>query len=362
VVTGLIPYNLAISKTGSFSGIRYSFESGVNISGISVSIPINYIIDLESTGNARFIYNVNYQNNGENFITSSTTLNYLDSGIQPTPFYVFKNCNQLLGLKLEDYTYDTDYIYKFGMEGVSYIGNVNSEDLSELYVFPSSHNKTNINNLVLVDRTSNTYILDDNYELNQLNLYENGVGLLGSGYNITGSIYNSGIEILEDFIVDGSSVLPKKIPDLSDVVILDLINGNRFSFEVPSAYSFAASGYIPNFNVSTNNLYLNGVKLLSGVDYITSGSNVLFGNSITGISGKIFNLPNDSDSYLRYTGNFSNKFTNKFARGTSSLYINGIRQVLDLDYMEIANASLLVGERTLTEGSIILNNSTGFWE
>lgn len=359
--TMYLPYEISINRTGTFTGMSLYYSSGVNLVNQNINTGISYTINFGNTENSTFTYTAIYNNQGSNFITVNNTLKYFDTGIQSSPFYVYKNCNQLMGLVLSDYTYDTGYIFEFGMEGVSYIGEANSLDFSELNVFPLSHNKNNININILTDKTTNSYILPDIFSLNDVNLYENGVALLGENYSITGNIYNSAIQINGDYGISGNYALPANIPDTTDIITLDNITNTRINYIVPQNY--VSGNLINNTGYINSDFYLNGVQLNSGVDYTNSGNYLIINSSLTGISGNLFSLPNDSEVYNIYTGNFSHLETPKFARNTSILSANGVRQIINKDYLETAKVSLLEGNITqIINNNVVFNNDSLFWE
>ena len=123
------------------------------------------------------------------------TLNYSGANIQPDPFTIYKTCYQTFGYQLDNYTYDTNYIYNFGMDGVHYLQEINQDDLSELYIFPQSHNKTNLDIKSAFDRSTNEFFVYNPYTNNNLNIFLNGVGLFPGGFQMTGDINNQGIKL-----------------------------------------------------------------------------------------------------------------------------------------------------------------------
>jgi hypothetical protein len=362
VSTKIIPYDITGSKSVYMSGIDTTITSGVDIIQVGVNIPVSCNVELLTGQSANFIHTVHYTNPGNNFLTVNHTVYYDSEAIQPTPFYIFKNCNQFLGLKLEDYTYDSGYIYSFGMDGVAYIGLENSTDYSSLFITPNTHNKTNINKVGFVDRTRGYYFLDNFYNLNLVNLYENGAALLGSGYTYSGSQ----IIISGDYGLNGTYAILQDNPQGDAEAIYDIISGSRHYFRIPEDYlSISGDFYLPSLEPFNQNIYLNGVKLETGINYfgerVGNADLIKIDNSLSSATGKVFTFPVETG--LQYTGYFNSRLTNKFPRGTSMLWSNGIRQRLDDEYLEIAKMSLLTGSRTFNENNnLIFNNNIDFWE
>lgn len=369
VSTQIIGYDVPLTRDMFFSGSTTGTVTGISIIPVYINIPVNYTVSLLSGQQADFIHTVYYNNQGSNFITANHTLYYHNTGVQPAPFYIYKNCSQYMGLKLEDYTFNSGYIFTFGMDGVAYTGNITNSDFSVLTTFPYSNDKTNINKVGRIDRSKGYYLLDKSYALQDINLYENGIALYGSGFGISGDIYNQQVFLSGDFALTGSYVIPPDNPADTDYIVYDNIYNYRDYFSVPHGYdSIGIDKYLPFIDFTKRDLYLNGVKLSSGIDYFT---NLVEGKlltrmngNITDISGEIFSLPFDTDLQLHYTGNFNSFLTNKFAKGTSMLWANGVRQTLNGDYIEIGSNSLLTGQRSFIGSSIlpIFDNDFNFWE
>ena len=367
VSTVTIPYDLALTKTVLTSGVITHPDSGVTILTIPIDLPVNYSVMLNSGQEASFTHRVDYENKGSNYLTVNHTVFYNSQAIQPDPFYIYKFCNQQMGLKLEDFSYNTGYIKEFGMDGFAYIGEENQSDFSDLIIFTNSHNKFNVNKNADVDRIYSSYFLDDIYKLNEVNLFENGVGLFGSGFSHSGQ-YNEFLKLSGDFALSGSNAIPFNQPDEDEDIVYDIISGSRDFYRLPQSYkSISGNLYIDKFDTFTKDLYLNGVKLSSGIDYFRETANgmdlVRINGETASIGGRMFTLPLGVEPKIRYTGYFNGTKTERFARDTSMLWSNGVRRKLNEDYIEVSQYSLLTGDRVKKEDSfVIFDNNTEFWE
>lgn len=247
---------------------------------------------------------------------------------------------------------NSGYSQSFGMDAVSYLKNIDNNDLTEIFYFPNATNKTNINNSLLFDRILNKYLLSSPLTTDNINLYLNSVAQFGSGYSLSGDYYNPYIFLYGMYGISGIYLSGNNYDGL-DTNIVDYISGAR-------QYSTGISGILLN----NNSLFLDGVKLMSGVDFIISGGNIVLENSlinsITG--GQFFTFPNDSQSsYI--SGIFSNISLSKFARDTIILYQNGLRANLNNDYIEISKFSPLNNSSNfINQLNSIYFNSNDFLE
>lgn len=255
---------------------------------------------------------------------------------------------------------NSGYSISFGMDGVSYLQNINAGDLSELYYYPNSTNKTNINQELSFDRILNKFILPQIYDTKQINFYINSVAQFGSGYNISGDFYGSTV-VISGMYFNSGSYLSGNYNGM-DTNIIDIVSGVR---------SFCTGKYTPagpvailnNFFVPNNSMvFYEGVKMASGTQYVIS-SNILFLKSLylTGIvPARMWTFPSDSESYF-YSGIFNNFTTGKFARGTSQLYLNGLRENINDSYLEISKFSLLNNSGNYIDNLNIIYNNENDW-
>jgi hypothetical protein len=236
---------------------------------------------------------------------------------------------------------NSGYSISHGFNAVSYLKEINATDISELYYFPRSTNKININNELSFDFTLNKFILPSQYNINQINFYINSVGQFGSGYNVTGDFYNLTIDKSGMYFVSGNYLSGDY--QGNDTNIIDIISGNRVfntGFWVLNNNTGISGMGLPNSLV-----FLGGQKLKSGLDYRISGTDLILNNSYwydTIDSGRYWSAPIDTESSFT-SGVWNNLDLNSgyFARGTTQLWMNGVRENLNDDYIEISHLSLL---------------------
>lgn len=329
-----------------------------------IHIDVGYQLALGTGELAYYVHEIDYQNNGDNLITANHTLYYSGLSVQPDPFTVLKNSYQIFGYRLESFTYDTGYIFGFGMDGVRYLYDLDDEGINELYIFETGNNKTNLNLRGVFDRSSQEFFVRSPYSNSSVNIYLNGVGQYGGGFKVINYAPYT-LQLDADYTMSGNYPFMDRFAEETDELLYDAISSNRKYKYVPSGYRLdSGTGFLDNFEVSQYGLYLNGVKLLSGLDYTTSGDTVrIIDTGINDVSGRMFILPLDKDNKTRYTGDFEYLETPAFAKNTSMLWLNGIRQDLGIQYIETSKVSLLTGSKTHISGYPLIFNSTSlFWQ
>lgn len=226
----------------------------------------------------------------------------------------------------------TGYVSSFGMEKLQIFPTIDGGDVVKLSVDRSLFNNIyNKNGL----RSFSAYQLQRFYESGELNLFYNGLAQWRTGWSTSG-----------DYLyINGS--------EASDLAHFDVKSGDFRLFDV--------TGSLTTFNLtySGQQIYLNGLNLISGYDFTVSGSFSLL-NRNTGFNGYLFEYPIVLPSE---TGNFNLKITTPFSRNTSNLYINGLRQKNKNDYLEGAFVDLLSGNFYNYSGiENIYDNNDNYWE
>lgn len=257
------------------------------------------------------------------------------------------------GLIDNGYFTDTGYCAGFGMNGVSYIRSI-MNDYQELYT--SSQIGITGLNLTANFNLDGNFKLDTNYTNNQLNIYVNGICDLGSGTITSGNGFINTLFLLGDYFVSGQSVNSTGAYKSTDRVSYDSISGitELYLINNSGAQSFATT------NVNNRLVFLNGQKLVSGLDYIYTSTNL----NILGIvaTGRVTTEPAQSGTNY-FSGKFATFQTGKFMRDTAELWMNGQKQILGLDYIEISNIDLLSGSGLFNNiQNSIYNTNTQFLE
>lgn len=256
---------------------------------------------------------------------------YINSGSRSVAVYS-QNQISITGDQIVLLELLTGYASSFGMEKVQLFSIVDSSDLMKLSVdrtlFNDIYNKNGLRNY-------SAYQITPVYESGEINLFYNGLAQWHSGWSTSGNyIY-----------LDGS--------ESPDNAYFDVKSGDSRVFTV--------TGGLLTFPIvyTGQEIYLNGLNLISGYDFNTSGTlSLTFRN--TGFNGYLFEYPIVLSGQ---TGNFSVRQLAPFSRNTSNLYFNGLRQKNKADYIEGANIDLLSGNFYNYSGvQNIYDNNGDFWE
>jgi len=131
-----------------------------------------------------------------------------------------------------------------------------------------------------------------------------------------------------------------------------------------------ASGFVDreNFTISnpyTGDVYLNGYKLISGLDYTESSSQIsLVSSTIQDskyVTGNILILPRISENYNRITGNISQFVNTQLGLIEEQVWVDGER-IGETDYFKVSNAGLLKYDQFITGfDTNIYNNTNNFF-
>lgn len=179
------------------------------------------------------------------------------------------------------------------------------------------------------------FLMVDAYPSGLIDVFYNGIAQAGSGWALTGSY----------LFVSGAQV--------SDAITLDLKSGSKMSYVVGTGMTFT-------FPFSGQEIYLNGVNLVSGYDYTVAGTTLALDARNSGVGGTIFEYPIVLPST---TGRFTVQTITPYWRNTSNIYLNGVRQQKYALYIEGGVFDLLSGQAFDYSGvAIIYDNTDLFWE
>lgn len=337
----LLPYQ----RLGIFSGIfcdisqpAQNVTSGITniITGYSTGI---VPIFSGTTGQASEFFT--YLTGACNSVTAQYVVNNLTGFV-----YDFQNVplvqqivNYFTGITGGGALENSGYSKSFGMDGISYLKDVNSGDLSEFFYFPTT-NKFNINNDLVFDRILNKFILPTTVTTDQINFYIDSVAQLGSGYSAGGTYYNPTVNISGMYFISGNYISGSY--DGNDTNIVDFISGGRAN-STGNFWIINQTTGISGLALNNSSVFLNGIKLISGIDFLNSGNNFILQNNLFyGITGgQYWTFPHDSDSKFS-SGIYNNFiFNQQSARGTTINYLNGTREFIGEDFIEISKFSPL---------------------
>jgi len=329
--------------------VQAQLLSGLWATPTGVEYPINYVCSTGITGYQDiFVYTTGVTGYvttpggdvGKDYFTgqfptfySSTSLTgYLSTGTLSSGVSGVI-CYPVTGEPVTAFVYDTGYASSFGMQKIEFLDYVATTD-----VIKYSYSNTLFNNIynLLGQRQYSGFYLFDNYTTGQINLYLNGLAIAQSGWTITGGF----------LLVSGAS-------DTDTLTFVNQTGSQQMLPLVPtrSGYGIAYIG---------QEIFLNGINLVSGYDFTVTGGYVNLLAKNTGINGYIFEYP---QQLLNFTGNSTLTGNLLFNKNTSNIYKNGLKQILYGDYIEGATFDMLSGNRfNASQCSNMYNNNNLYWE
>ena len=247
--------------------------------------------------------------------------------------------------------YDYNYSIPFANSKVVLNANFDSS-YKEVYSF-SGINNDDLNLLPSFDNASLKYAVLETGSGEFINFYLNGVAQ-PNVQALTSSMTG-------DFIVSGNAIDSDGFFDADDFAVYDIILGSGSITGLTSADVTAGSKTLLSSFVSNRDLYLNGNKLISGIDYSGVGSNIII-NTTNLIDGDVMLLPKHNMNFSRYTGYNDNNFDTSLNLFDEQIWVNGLRQIRGSDYLKVADFSLKYSTFSLEPfPDLIYNNDTGFF-
>ena len=240
-------------------------------------------------------------------------------------------CVIYTGNRTPGYNILSGYAGSFGMDKVLFINYLDSQDLvkveKDFIPFHNFYNKTA--NLISTGFYSSEILISG-----RENLYLNGVALI-----------DSGVSYAETILTSNQFSIP-------DELIYDSKSGDKKTY-LTGFNSLA-------FTYSGQQIFLNGQNLISGDGFVINGGAITITGQSTGISGVVFEFPivlsYETGSRYVWTGQ-------KFGRRASLVFLNGIRQEINEDYLEGSTYDLLIGNSFNEYNNNILYSSEGnFWD
>lgn len=260
---------------------------------------------------------------------------------------------------------DTGFIYSLGFNSIYRLNNCLSPSTGEVYVYPNKQSKMDLNVIPSYDSSISEYILSNSYSGQNLNLiFRNGKLLLESGFSFYTDGYSQKYNLSGDYFISGQkNIMSNGLNKITDNMLHDYSTGLNRSAR------FVQSAVAPGSNLSSYftapftdmSLFLNGRKLLSGVEYNLSTINI--GIPASSVLIKI------SDSYASTykinktgLGNLFSGFEN-FLPGNSQVYSSGIRLMPGSEYIEISNYEMLSGCPVVSSNNLLYSslNNQSFW-
>ena len=272
-------------------------------------------------------------------------------------------CSNQTGYYPEYLNIDSGFLYSLGFDSVYSFNECSNNITGEAYFYSSGYSGV-CNLSPKYDTAISEYFVDSNYSGANVNLvFRNGLLLLESGYSTYMSGYVQKYNLSGDIFFSGVDIMSNEKNKQTDTLIYDYSNGLNKSAKFVSSFVSAGSSLSSYFPAPYTDvsIFLNGKKLLSGVEYTSSTINVSIPASSV--------LIKVSDSYIsqykmKTTGiNNVLKSSSKFLGGSSQFYRSGMRLVQDRDYIELSNLSLLSGCPAPSSNNLLYSSSSNsmFW-
>lgn len=299
-----------------------SFSSGVTSYGITgYSISTVTIPDKDGTNITAYATLPQYGNiSGNTIVYSSGTV----SGVYLTYSGV-----------PESLSYNHVYTRNFADSNFVMLKNeITTGDLVEIYSFTDKQP----GKISILPEAFNIYdfYLSDNFDSNQANVYYNGL------LQVTGIDY-----VLESGKIVSSNLFQYK--SNFNYLLYDEITG----ITTTSGWT----GYIGQYTFpqdptsnGKNDVYLNGQKLVSGIDYVYSGTTIVLtgvqnGSTVEWVSGIWAFAPSRTENRNVFTGSglgYWHNFDGSLGRLMDEMvFLNGQRLAPTIDYLAVSSRSLL---------------------
>lgn len=247
--------------------------------------------------------------------------------------------------------YDYNYVVPFASSKIVLNRDI-GESYREVYSF-SGRNGNDLNLIPVFSSANSKYTILTTGDGETINFYANG---LAQPY--VSSLVPS---LTGDFIISGSFIESDGFFDGGDFPIYDIIYGSVSLTGITTGDVASGSKSFSSSYVDNRDIYLNGNKLISGINYSGVGSSIVLNTSDL-VDGDIYLLPKHSFNFVRYTGYGNGGIDSNNKLFDEQVWVNGLRQIRELDYEKVPDFSLKYPVVYLDQPSdIIYNNDTGFF-
>lgn len=356
----LFDVGLGFAERNTFAKAFYcsSFDTGGFVSTVSTFLAVTGI-QLQSVAVATGITGYTEVLIGTETVNGGTVNKYGYSGITGIIYEtraveltgVVTGESEILTYNPQSGVFDFNYILPFANSRVVLNSNFDSS-YKEVYSF-SGINNDDVNLIPAYDSASLSYTLFQTGSGEYINFYINGL----AQPNVTG--FND--SMTGDFIISGGAVYSAGFFDQNDFAIYDIVSGSGSITGLSTSDISAGSKTLTNSYINGRDIYLNGNKLISGIDYSGVGSNIVISTTNL-VDGDLMILPKHNANLNRYTGYNDNNFNTNIKLFDEQIWVNGLRQIRELDYLKVADFSLKYSTFSLEPYTdIIYNNDTGFF-
>lgn len=247
----------------------------------------------------------------------------LETGITQSGL-IRQDCITYTGAKSVAYDTLSGYSDSFQMDKVTYLRYLDSSDFlklnKEILPYRDLYNKNG-------EYLTTGFSFANSVYSGNSNIYINGIA-----YTNSGTSFNQNL-ILNEFY------------SYPDQIILDLASGNQVvSLSEPHLIGF-----------SGQEIFLNGVNLVTGRDFTVTGNLISLTGQNTGINGILFEFP----IILNNETGSKNLWTGKLQRNTARLYLNGVRQHGYTDYVEGSSFDLITGNVYNQYNNLVMYDNGG---
>lgn len=321
----------SITETVPLSGLIT--ESTSSLSGVTGVTYISGYTEIELTGTITGIQNVHVTGEQcESFFTQTGSVSY---------------------------DYDLIYLSSLTYKEISLLSTIDPvSDIVEAYAENFNLNKLIYNKDLIFDLLHNNYFyLDAEYPTDSVSIFANGQLLLESGYIELRNGYEVDLVPNIDYLLTGTTVETNEFFLESDDLIFDSFSGGN---SIVGIEAHSSGGAIAGVNFENSLVFLNGQKLLSGVDYLVPN---ILNIPITGGDNYLF-LKNNLDAPVISIGSGSIESPRQYNMGCVQIYLNGVRQKLGNNCIENSFFDLLSGNFTESDVRLIgiYNNSDDYFE
>tara|TARA_R110000765_G_scaffold399307_1_gene493879 strand:+ start:122 stop:2230 length:2109 start_codon:yes stop_codon:yes gene_type:complete len=241
---------------------------------------------------------------------------------------------------------------------LSLVGETNSEYFYEIMFDASGSSSLNSEGLILRNSKYQelTARMTGRATDSTVNLAINGVSSFTGSPVYSTSNYNlPQVDVISGFMTSGTEIITQTSLAVEDEVIYDVVeSGVKNSLTIANTGQYSSSPFT-SFNITDSQVFFNGVKIYSGIDYLYAGGFTPSGG-VTGMTGVYFTYPDYSGSST-VTGSGITPISVDHSAITPNGYVaffNGVRQPFGGIVEHSRNSDLLSGTR-------VLNNDTNFY-
>ena len=267
------------------------------------------------------------------------------SGYALVPLTGVTSGNYLVSAATTGISINSGYLANFGMDFVSYLWDRSQVNNQEIIVLTGVYNLSWLDQSAMFEQIQGEFATNNFYPSGNLNVFLNGIYQVESGYTISGQYYNTKLIPLADFFTQGNQFLYTN-NFVTGSGFVEYYDDNQQQNRLIVWPGWSGAGLLTGATagaVQNMMVFLNGQKLISGIDYsIVTGSYQFSGSSgITGIFGDLI-FVNNYTGFIDQTGQYDRYSGPRFTRWSTIYYLNGIRIDPSL-YIESSVVDLISG-------------------